>query len=360
MSFVIKILTVPAAGRSRWYEFARPPQRIMVHFIALIMQLLRKILRTLNGLHYPQEYLCLSKENFAQPLHVYLVAEQKIIREITGQHLFTGYNPLILVLPDIDETDEPPADITLILSIGTFLPNESFAPKAALATLSLQLVHMLAVDTGKLYFYEGKYGSHRFVHPFYQWIIDADNKLYNKKSGNVFLHDNLYKQVQIAYSIPRIISLITVGSGSRFNLFPTDLHGAVNDEYYVGSLRLGGKACRQVEECKKILITEINSAWYKTVYMLGKNHTQELKPKESFPFSASISPVFQLPVPLFALRCRELELINAFSHGIHRQLIFKIISSQQPDPTPATLAHLHNVYATWRHNHGLAGNYLLR
>ena len=61
-----------------------------------------------------------------------------------------------------------------------------------------------------------------------------------------FLPDNLYKQVQIAYSIPRNISLITVGQNDRFNLFPTDLHGPVNEDHYIISLRHEGKACQQV------------------------------------------------------------------------------------------------------------------
>jgi len=55
-----------------------------------------------------------------------------------------------------------------------------------------------------------------------------------------------------------------------------------------------------------------------------------------------------------------LELTGSFEHGIHKLLLYKIISSQVVSKEPSTLAHIHNCYATWRHRKGLPGNYLLR
>ena len=183
---------------------------------------------------------------------------------------------------------------------------------------------------------------------------------YNKKKGNVFLYDNLYKQVQIAYSLPRNISLITVSENNQYNLFPTDLHGQVDDQHYIISLRHEGKASGQVERTGKILITEMDSQFYKTVYALGKNHTQEMKSNENFPFSDTVSAHLLLPLPKMALYYRELELVNSFMYGIHRLFLFKILYRQQVRGKPSTLVHIHNVYASWRYNNRLPGNYLLR
>jgi hypothetical protein len=87
---------------------------------------------------------------------------------------------------------------------------------------------------------------------------------------------------------------------------------------------------------------------------------QELKTKAQFPFSDKSSVVLDLPLPQAAVYYRELELINYFDHGIHRLFLFKILEKRQIDNKPAVLSHIHNVYATWRHNKGLSGNYLLR
>jgi hypothetical protein len=325
------------------------------------MKLFKKILNKLNGLHYQQEYLCLAKESFQHPLHVYIADDKRIIKDISHEHLFTGYSPLIFTLySSAGNSRELPGNIGIIFSQQALQTNDFFHEKDAIARLSFKLIRKHTMADITIFYYEGIKGKHHFLSSFHQYIIGLYNRLYNKNPGNVFLPGNLYTQVQVAYAVPRIISLITVSDGKLFNLFPTDLHGAVSGQYYIGSLRHEGKACKQVESARHIVISEVHCEAYKTVYSLGKNHMQDLKPKENFFFSGSFSTVFQLPLPQPVLHYRELELIESFVHGKHKLLLFKIVSRQAVSDEPATLAHVHNCYATWRYNKGLAGNYLLR
>jgi flavin reductase (DIM6/NTAB) family NADH-FMN oxidoreductase RutF len=325
------------------------------------MKVLKRILNKFNGLYYPQEYLCLAKESFQQPLHVYLIAGKQIIKDITNQHLFTGYSPLIFALYSTSVTElELTEKMDIIFSEQCLKPNEFPEKKDAIACLSLKMVRRQSTGDMDIVYYEGIRGEHHFLSSFYQYIIELYNRFYNKKPGNVYLPGNLYRQVQIAYSVPRVISLLTVSDGKLFNLFPTDLHGTVNEQYYISSLRHEGKACRQVEASKRVVISQIHCDTYKTAYSLGKNHTQELRSKDNFPFGNINSSVFELPLPQSVLYYRELELLQSFEHGIHKLLLYKIVSRQMLSHEPATLAHIHNVYATWRHNKGLPGNYLLR
>ena len=154
-----------------------------------------------------------------------------------------------------------------------------------------------------------------------------DNDLYNKKPGNIFLPGNLYKQVQVAYAVPRNISLVSVKQNNLFNLFPTDLHGQIDEGFYMFSLRRGGRAAQQVETLKKILVSEVHAEFYKTAYLLGKNHMQELKAKNQFLFGNEVSQALQLPLPQFATYYRELELLDSLVHEIHRIFLFKILKS---------------------------------
>lgn len=325
------------------------------------MKLVKKILNKLNGLHYPQEYLCLAKESFTDPLHVYLVSANKVIKDITNHHLFTGYSPLIFALPSFIEINLSQVEnITISFTQTTFRQNEILGKRDVLATLHFKKMENKFAGTNTIYFYKGIQAEHRFSNTFHQFIIQLGNNLFNKKQGNVFLPGNLYKQVQVAYAVPRKISLITIKQGILFNLFPTDLHGQIDEGHYLISLRRGGKAAQQVEITKKILIAEIDSAFYKTAYSLGKNHMQELKSKDQFPFSSESSKILELALPQSALCYRELELVDSFDHSIHRLFLFKILKSRQIENKPATLSHIHNVYATWRYNKGLSGNYLLR
>jgi hypothetical protein len=327
----------------------------------LIMSILKKLLSKFNGLHYKQEYLCLAKELFEKPLHVYLVSDNRTIKDITNNHLFTGYSPLVFTFPFYKEINFSHSEnIEILFSHHEFEPNDIIDLKDALAAISFQKIHEQSTGNGLVFYYKGQIATHHFVSAFHQQIIQLQNRLYNKRPGNVYLAGNLLKQVQVAYSFPRIISLVTIKQNDRFNLFPTDLHGKIDDEYYIISLRHGGKAAQQVELAKNILVTEIDSSFYKTAYSLGKNHMQDLRSSGQFPFTDSLSEVLQLPLPRSAIYYRELELEQSFEHGIHRFFLFKIINKKQMLDKSSTLAHVHNVYATWRYNKGLPGNYLMR
>lgn len=325
------------------------------------MKLVKKIFNKLNGLHYPQEYLCLARESFQHSLHLYLVSGNRIVKDITNHHLFTSYSPLVFTLSQDHAGNLLHTGILHVtFSLATLQPNDLIPKKDVLAILFLRKIHEQTVDKETIFYYEGIKGEHRFVSFFHRYTLQLYNRLYNKRPGNVYLPGNLYTQVQIAYAVPRIISLVTIRLNDLFNLFPTDLHGPVGNNYYIISLRRGGKAAQQVEQTKKLLITEINTKFYRTVYSLGKNHMQEPKDRKQFPFTADLSGIFQLPLPEYTLRYRELELTDSFDHGIHRFFLFKVLNQRQIENKPQTLAHIHNVYATWQYNNSLPGNYLLR
>ncbi len=321
------------------------------------MKLLQKIINKFNGLHYPQEYLCLANGMFEQPLHAYLVCNGQVIKDVTTQHAFVGYHPLILALRADDAGREI---VDIVFSNRLLQLNESFSQKDAIATLRLKKIKEDPFQHTATCLYEGVHGRHHFVSSFHQYIIGLNNRLFNKKKGNVFLHDNLYKQVQIAYALPRNISLVTVAGHNSFNLFPTDLHGPLNGGKYLVSLRFSGKACHQVENASSILLTAVDSNFYKTVYALGKNHMQDMKTKDNFPFSGAVSAQLQLPIPESAVSYRELELEESFIYGIHKIMRFRELSRHRVNENFTALVHIHNCYATWRNNNQLPGNYLLR
>jgi hypothetical protein len=174
------------------------------------------------------------------------------------------------------------------------------------------------------------------------------------------LKGNLFEQVQIGYAIPRKIGLITVAYNNLYNLFPTDLHGQIDNDYYLISLRHQGNACKQVEQSGKIVLCDMDVNSYKKVYSLGKNHMQPLKQRTEFDFSPNSSKNFQLPLPHEVISYQELEVVRSFIAGIHKLIISKIVYNEKVGPGKSTLVHIHCSYATWRNKHGIEGNYLLR
>src|SRR5438270_4259359 len=84
--------TVQPAFQSCFYILRVP------HFFCVFICMTNPIqflLNKFNGLHYAQDYLCLAKDDLHHPLHVYLVEEGRAIKDITKQHSFVGYHPLV-------------------------------------------------------------------------------------------------------------------------------------------------------------------------------------------------------------------------------------------------------------------------
>jgi hypothetical protein len=322
------------------------------------MNLANKVLERLNGLRYRQEYLCLSMESFPQPLHIYLAGGQLIISDITDSQLLIGYDPVIIGIASLDTDVSHVQDLKIIFSRDTLRAPDTFSNRRIVATLELKKI----IDKGNepIVYFEAVRGEHRMIPVFQQFILRLQNRLFNKRPGNIYMPGNRLSQLQIGYAFPRIISLITVSKDSLFNLFPSDLNGKAGKNHYVISLRHAGHACRQVEEAGRIVISQMEAAAFKTVYGLGKNHMQQLKPKTGFPFGPGQSETLDLPIPESAVSYYELTLENTYIHGIHKLMLFKILSYKALVPVPATLAHIHNCYATWLDNNQLEGNYLLR
>jgi flavin reductase (DIM6/NTAB) family NADH-FMN oxidoreductase RutF len=313
------------------------------------MQPVKKLLNKLNGYAYRQEYLCLA-EPLIDPLYAYTVSGNEVLADITENHLFVGYSPVIFALENTLQEA-----IEIRFTHLEFNPGEQLSLTDSLAWLRLRPIY----QSPGISYYEGTEAHHRFVPYFNQFMNGINNRLYQQKAGNVYLDNKLYPQVQIAYAIPREICLITVEQHGSFNLFPTDLHGAINRTQYIISLRQGGLACLQVQQAGKIVVSKMQPAMYKEVYKLGKNHMQPAKPKKAFPFSHQLSKELALPIPQNSVGYTELELQSAFDHGIHRLLLFNIIH-RQAEPGAPSLFHIHNSYATWRFKHAFPGNYLLR
>jgi hypothetical protein len=323
------------------------------------MNVVKKLLLRMNGLHFRQEYLCLAEEFFEHRLYFNLFHDDNFICDITHQHILSGYSPLLFSFWSVND-QKWKSTIEIRVSGSALTQNASLPRKDAIAFLELKKIAEHRLNNTRFGHYEGTKGFHRFIGPLYRKVNEVINNKFNKKPANVFLDTALYRQVQVAYAIPRKISLVSVASNDNYNLFPTDLHGPAGTEFYIDSLRANGMACSQVLQTGKILISEMESTAYKMVYSLGKNHMQPLKPATFFPFSDARSDKFALPIPLGATVYRELELADSFKKGIHQVMAFRTVSMVQKPAIHGTLAHIHNFYATWRYNQGLKGNYLLR
>jgi hypothetical protein len=278
------------------------------------MYSLRKML---TGIGIEQEYVCVALEDLPDTLSAHVTSRNDSRSlDVTHRHVFLGYCPLILAIPY--EPDEEfaacEAEICVNFVATDFVVDRRWqnfpVSRDSVARLRLSRIHENRLNGRRLVFYQGELGWHRLLGGFHRSTNYLLQRLKKRPAGNIALAGNLYDQVRIAYSIPRIISLVSVGDGTLLNLFPTDLHGPVGERSYLSSLRLGGKACEQVEQHRRIAISEMGAAAYAKVYRLGKNHMRGLAEATGFDLHSTVSANLGIP------RCRPMLSVIGSWNGI--------------------------------------------
>jgi hypothetical protein len=315
-----------------------------------IMKIVSRILARAARLPFSQEYLCLEDRAFDGRLHAYELRGGRVAADVTGTHLFVGYSPLLLAFP---AAGDAPAERTLIFSAKELDPGAEPPRGAVVASLQLRL---RPSGDAAYALYEGVGARHRMLSSWKQWWIDAHNRHCKKGPGNVFLPGNGYRQVQVAYALPRPVCLVTVEGPGGINVFPTDLHGALPGGQYLVSLRHAGKACAQVLAAGGLLLAHMAPERAGFVYGLGKNHMQEPGHPARFPVDGSFEG---LPVPEGAVHVQRLQLESSALAGIHRILRFRCTADEKRGGGGG-LAHVHAAYGSWLQKRGFEGNYFPR
>lgn len=331
------------------------------------MKIKKSIARILFGTDLPQEYLCLAMEEMKQPLKVMLrIKGREFIKDVTQAHLFLGYKPLMIGVSTNEENDpfhqalSSAKKICLEFSFSTKSGTAFGGQDRIVATIHLKPYGQKQLEGTHVFIFEGERGEHKFLSGFHRWMNKTRYNLKAKRKGNVFLPANTYEQVHIAYAVPRKISIITLGDGSKFNMFPTDLHGELMNGHYAISLRQGGKASEQVDELKRIVLSSVKPEYFNETYSLGKNHMQELRATDNFKFQKMLSERFKLPLPEMITEYKELEWKDSLTCGIHIIHFFKIVGRNGFESSTPSLGHIHKFYAQWRKDNKLETNYFIR
>jgi hypothetical protein len=316
------------------------------------MPLVAQLKRWLLGSNLPNEYLCLKANSLPDAPRAMLVFGDARI-DVTDDHFLLGYKPLLLGISALRGHGicVPAQEATLEFIAGSGHP---------VASLDLVRVRDVRFGDDTLLIFEGRYGQHEFLSRVHQAI----NRMYEsrraKPAGNIGLEGNLYDQVRIGYAHPRVIAIISLGEDKRVNLFPTDLHGPFGDRHYASSLRIGGRACDQVQQLRRLVISTVDASSFSSTYRLGKNHMRELTDIGHFEVAPFRSATFDLPLPRGVLGYRELERIDGFDFGIHRIHFYRTVHRVVHPEEPAALAHVHRFYAQWRADRGLSTPLLFR
>jgi flavin reductase (DIM6/NTAB) family NADH-FMN oxidoreductase RutF len=130
------------------------------------------------------------------------------------------------------------------------------------------------------------------------------------------------------YICPRPVVLVSVVDSNASNLFPMDLIGPLDGQHFSLALHSTSTAVPLMERSRRIALSSVPVEQTSMAYALGQNHKRTDFHWSQMRFDLTLSPVFGLPIPEFALRVREMEIEEVHLMGSHKFFICRLRGNQ--------------------------------
>lgn len=181
--------------------------------------------------------------------------------------------------------------------------------------------------------------AHYLLHAYRQWRSD------NTKGIKMSFLER--RAGMVIFICPRPIMLVSVGSREDGNIFPMNILGNLGNGYLGFALRGERLAAGLVERAGRIALSSLPLSEGALAYQLANNHTKKSIDWSQLPFATMTSTTFNIPVPEFAQRVRELEIESVRAIGSHKFFIARIIREDK-FIDGLEFCSIHGFYQAWR------------
>jgi flavin reductase (DIM6/NTAB) family NADH-FMN oxidoreductase RutF len=133
----------------------------------------------------------------------------------------------------------------------------------------------------------------------------------------------------VFYICPRPVVLATVCEGNSGNLFPLNLMGTIDADYFAFALNTSRAVTSVVERAGRLALSSVPIEKSPVALELGPNHRHEHIDWTRLPFVLRSSSTFGLPVPAFALRVREMQVEGCHKIGSHTLFVARTLRDER-------------------------------
>jgi flavin reductase (DIM6/NTAB) family NADH-FMN oxidoreductase RutF len=131
----------------------------------------------------------------------------------------------------------------------------------------------------------------------------------------------------VTFICPRPVVLVCVVDGNRGNLFPMNLLGDLGSNYFGFALSSRKSASPLARRLGHLTVSTVPLSKKALVRQLGKNHYRESFSWEELPFALQQRNGFKLPSPEFAIRVKELQVLEVVPLGSHDFFLARVLQS---------------------------------
>lgn len=286
------------------------------------------------GLSDPQTEITVSLHGMGEPL------------DVTWRHSMACAAPFTVCIA-LDENKTPPQKDLDTLSLQFC---ERDGQKQVLGEIGLKLVTTISVAGKELILFEARsstnyclpkirLGAHYLLHSY----LDA-KKTNSSEMKMSFLER---RAAMVAFICPHPVALVSLNDDFGGNVFPMNLMGELGDGYFAFALKDSRRAAHLVERAGRVAVSSLPLSQAPLAYQLAVNHTRDSIAWDQLPFATKMSSAFNIPVPVFALRVREMEIRKVHSIGSHTFFVAQIIRDETFSKG-LELCVVHGFYQAWR------------
>jgi Flavin reductase like domain len=155
------------------------------------------------------------------------------------------------------------------------------------------------------------------------------------------------RAMEVMFICPRPISLVSVITDIKGNMFPVNVMGDIDSGYFTFSLRSPKIPAHLVADAGRLALSSVPFEQGSFAYQMGVNHNKQSINWYELPFETRKSKAFEIPVPVFSYRVREMEIEEIQPLGSHTMFIARVVSDENYSQGQELFV-VHGFYEAWR------------
>jgi hypothetical protein len=270
-------------------------------------------------------------------------------RDVTSANVIAGTHPLVIGIGSEREGSRSEASNERPVLVF----REQNADQRTLGKIGLNWIDTLSIGSAQLHLFRTVHSANyclpkprqwarHLYHRYLQWHSNS-----RSTASDIRITQRELRCLFTFYICPRPVALVSVMDKGAGNIFPMDLIGDFADGRFSLALRNTSPAASLLESSRRIALSDIPMEQIQLAYELGKNHHKTSVDLHQTGFSTRTSPSFDLPVPQFSVRVREMQIDRVRNIGSHKLFLARIIADH--GWSDALQPHfVHGFYQSWR------------
>lgn len=270
-------------------------------------------------------------------------------RDITQRHSTASSSPFLIAIA-FEKGDEPSRkDLKRLFAAFC----ERSGRKRTLGKIGLSLAETIppvSLPESRLLFFEPR-SSANYCLPAFRLGAHYLRQAYQLRrivnTSDIAMSFLERRAAIVTFIRPHPISLVSVADAYGGNIFTMNIMGDLGQDFFGFGLRESRTAAHIVERAGRLALSTVPLPQSRFVFELAANHLKQSIDWTTLQFATKKSRTFNLPVPEFAARVKEMEVKDVRKIGSHNFFVARIVDDEIFSQTQIVCA-IHGFYQAWR------------